>query len=397
MRTLYLDCFAGIAGDMFIGAMADLKVFNQEDFISAMKGIALEGYEIDLSKGKRRGISGTDFKVISSRHEHHHRHLSDIMEILDKSRLPDPVKSASARAFRLLAEAEAFVHGTDVESIHFHEVGAVDSIADVIGAFLAVHMARIDSVRSSAVNVGSGTVQCAHGVMPVPAPATARLLEGIPVFSQGDPIERTTPTGALILKSLCESFGPIPSGTMVATGYGLGDTDTELSNVLRAVILEDGEPVRPWIPGEASVLETNVDDMNPQDFSMLVDLLFDGGAWDVFLTSVMMKKNRPGVRVTCVAPVDMEEKMARIILRHSTSIGVRCRKESRYTLRREEKTEMTSLGPVRLKKSYWGDALFQRTIEYDDLKDLSERHTIPLMELRDRITSELGGWSDDDR
>lgn len=406
MKTLYLDCFAGIAGDMFLGAIIDLGLFPFEGFIDAMKGLALDGYSISVEKGIRKGIAGTDIKVIEEdhnyhdedhHHHHHHRHLSDIIAILECSTLPEEVRSRSTLAFRLLAEAEAEVHGTDAQSIHFHEVGAIDSIVDVVGGFMAVHMAGIDRVCSSPVNVGSGTVKCAHGVMPVPAPATAKLLTGMPIVSQGDPIERTTPTGALILKVLCDSFGTMPSGTIKATGHGLGDKDTDLPNLLRVTLIEEGIADTPWIPGQASVLEANLDDMNPQDLPIAMDHLFKAGAWDVFFTPITMKKNRPGVRITCVGPVELEEKLAETILKHTTSIGVRCRREHRYTLRREEKTELTSLGPVRVKSSFWGKELFQRTLEHDDLKDLSERHNIPLTELRDILTSELGGLDNEYR
>ncbi|MDD4836754.1 MAG: nickel pincer cofactor biosynthesis protein LarC, partial [Dethiosulfovibrio sp.] len=339
MKTLYLDCFAGIAGDMFLGAIIDLGLFPVEDFIDAMKGLALDGYSISVEKGIRKGIAGTDIKVIEEdhnhhdedhhhhHHHHHHRHLSDIIAILDRSTLPEEVRSRSALAFRLLAEAEAEVHGTDAQSIHFHEVGAIDSIVDVVGGFMAVHMAGIDRVYSSPINVGSGTVKCAHGVMPVPAPATAKLLTGMPIVSQGDPIERTTPTGALILKVLCDSFGTMPSGTIKATGHGLGDKDTDLPNLLRVTLIEEGIADTPWIPGQASVLEANLDDMNPQDLPIAMDHLFKAGAWDVFFTPITMKKNRPGVRITCVGPVEQEEKLAETILKHTTSIGVRCRRE----------------------------------------------------------------------
>lgn len=404
MRTLYMEPFAGIAGDMFIGAMIDLGLFSKDEFISAMKGLDLDDYGLSVEKGVRRGISGTDLKVeVHSGDLHHghdhghcHRHLSDILSILERSSLPENVKNRSERAFRMLAQAEASVHGVDLESIHFHEVGAVDSIVDVVGSFMALHMAGADRVVSSPVNVGSGTVKCAHGVLPVPAPATARLLEGIPVISQGDPLERTTPTGALILKTSVESYGSLPSGRIVATGYGLGDKDTELPNALRITLLEEGEDEKlPWIPGEAVVLEANVDDMNPQDFAFAMEKLFDAGAWDVFLTSIMMKKQRPGTRITCVCSLELERRCAEIILKNTSTIGLRCRRENRYTLRREETMELTSLGPVRLKKAYWGDRIVKRTIEYDDLKDISERHNIPLMELRDRLTSELGVWADE--
>ncbi|PIE55055.1 MAG: TIGR00299 family protein [Dethiosulfovibrio peptidovorans] len=399
MRALYLDCLAGIAGDMFLGAMLDLNVFSLDDFRSLLSGLALTDYELSVQKGQRGALAGTDVTVCAEG-DHGHRHLSDILDILHKSDLPEDVQNGSIRAFCLLAEAEASVHGVDVEAIHFHEVGAVDSIVDVVGAFSALHLAGVDQVYASSVNVGSGSVSCAHGILPVPSPATTRLLEGAPVTVLGAPMERTTPTGAVILRSTDCRYGPMPSGRIVATGYGLGDAETDLPNVLRATVVDlDDERLEscPWISGEASVLEANVDDMLPQDFSELMDRLFEAGAWDVFLTPVIMKKQRPGVRITCIGPLEGEQGMAEIILRYSTSIGLRCRREQRYILRRDEGVFQSSMGPVRVKRSYWGDQLLKRTLEYDDLKLLAERHAMPLMNLRARLISELGGWSDDDR
>lgn len=385
MRTLYLDCFSGIAGDMFIGALLDTGLVSRDDFTAGLAQIDLEGYEVEIEKASRQGIAGTDIKVRS--HEHHpHRHLSHILSIIEKSNLPTQVKERSAIAFRSLAEAEAEVHSSSPEEVHFHEVGAVDSIVDVIGSFLLMDMMNIDRVVSSNINVGSGTVKCDHGVMPVPAPATSKLLKGMPVYSDGDPLERTTPTGALLLKTLVDEFSSMPSGKIISTGYGLGDRDTELANVLRVTLIDEiSEGIKPWESGKAVVIEANIDDMNPQDYEPAMEKLFEAGAWDVFMTPIIMKKQRPGVRLTCVAAVDLREKLAEVMLRHTTSIGVRFRVEDRMTLKRSIEKVETSLGSVRIKKSLWGDEVFQSTIEFEDLKELAKKNNISVGKARDII------------
>ncbi len=235
-KTLYLNCFSGISGDMMLGVLLDL--LGQEDLQLFLEGLALKNYEVSVTRSKRRGVAGVDVRITPGE-DHPHRGLKEIMEIIEKSTIDPGAAAKASETFRLLAEAEAAVHGTSPEKIHFHEVGAVDSIVDIVGACVLLEALDPARVVISALNVGSGTVKCAHGEMPVPAPATAKLLEGVPIFSLGDPMERTTPTGAALARVFASEFGPVPPGVIVRTGYGLGDADTELANVLQGTLLEE--------------------------------------------------------------------------------------------------------------------------------------------------------------
>ena len=325
MKTLYLDCFAGIAGDMFLGALLDLGL-DRKTFLETMESIVLfpggghdhdhdhhhdhhdhhhhhgpgadDRLKISISRGSRGGIAGTKVSILNLE-DHPHRGLSDVLAIIGASPLSPRVKEQSAAAFRLLAEAEAKVHGTTPEDVHFHEVGAIDSIADIIGAFVLVEMAGIEKTVSSPLNVGSGTIKCAHGILPVPAPATMELLEGIPVYAEGAPMERVTPTGALLVRCLAGEFGPLPAGKVLASGKGLGDRDSDIPNMVRAVIVDTpgsggGDVFR---RDRGVVLETNIDDMNPQYYGPVMQRLFAEGALDVWATPMIMKKGRPGYQL----------------------------------------------------------------------------------------------------
>lgn len=235
-KTLYLNCYSGISGDMTLGVLLDL--LGREELEPFLEGLTLKNYEVSVTRTKRRGITGLDVQVTSGE-DHPHRGLAEIMEIIESSSIGPGAAARASEAFRLLADAEAAVHGTSPEKIHFHEVGAVDSIVDIVGACILLEALDPARVVISPLNLGSGTVKCAHGEMPVPAPATAKLLEGVPVFSLGEPMERTTPTGAALARVFASEFGPVPPGVIVRTGYGLGDADTELANVLQGTLLEE--------------------------------------------------------------------------------------------------------------------------------------------------------------
>lgn len=237
-KTLYLNCYSGISGDMTLGVLLDL--LGRQELEPFLEGLALKNYEVSVTRTKRRGIAGLDVQVTSGE-DHPHRGLAEIMEIIEKSSIGPVAAARASEAFRLLADAEAAVHGTSPEKIHFHEVGAVDSIVDIVGACILLEALDPARVVISPLNLGSGTVKCAHGEMPVPAPATAKLLEGVPVFSLGEPMERTTPTGAALARVFASEFGTIPPGVIVRTGYGLGDADTELANVLQGTLLEEAD------------------------------------------------------------------------------------------------------------------------------------------------------------
>lgn len=391
MKTLYLDCFAGIAGDMLIGALLGLLP-DPERFRAEMRGAALlpgDDYELVIEKGTKNGIAGLNFDVRT--HEHHpHRGLHDIEDIVGGSALSDRVRRESLRAFALLAEAEAQVHGTTPDRIHFHEVGAVDSIVDIVGAFVLMELLGWPRVLCSPLNVGSGTVACAHGVLPVPAPATALLLKGLPVFSQGTPMERTTPTGALLARSLASAFCPLPAGQILASSYGLGNRDSEdMPNVLRALMMETGREDEGLVHERLTLLECNIDDMNPQDFEPVSERLFGMGALDVWTEPIYMKKGRPAVRFCCLAHPEKIQELTATMLKETTSQGVRRIAVDRARLNFRIDRLPTSLGELNVKTALLGGAPLRRTPEYEDLKRLSAEHGLPMAEIRRRVAREL--------
>ena len=318
-KVLYINGAAGISGDMFLGAMAGLASSLDHDF--SLKGLlnrisVFESGEAVLSvkNESRGGIAGIKVDVMTperhghdkhdGHHGHSHRNLASILELLKGCNLPPAVLDKSALAFTKLAEAEAKAHGVTPEDIHFHEVGAADSIADIVGAMLLMDFLKWPEVISSPVNVGSGTVKCAHGILPVPAPATSELLKGLKIYSSGIPIERTTPTGALLLRILAgeDGFRDLPPGRLICAGTGLGAKDTpDIPNALNVMLIaSDGASAERFCRDEPSLVEANIDDMNPQDFAGTADKLFKQGALDVWLETIMMKKGRPAVKLCCL-------------------------------------------------------------------------------------------------
>ena len=316
---IYVDCSAGIAGDMFLAAL--LEMTDGFDHLrSELAKISLKGYSLDLFRDKRGGISGLRFDVVSEE-GHVHRHLADIKEMLLESTLSDEVKKMTVMAFSLLAEAEGKVHGEPADHVHFHEVGAVDSIIDMTGAMIMLEYLGWPEVVFSPLNVGSGTVKCAHGVLPVPAPATLELLKDISVYSMGDPMERVTPTGAVLVKSLGGRISAgMPHGKIVSTGIGLGSRDGALPNILRATLLKRSDV---FLYDRGVELSANIDDMFPQDLAYLMEKLFDAGALDVWFESIQMKKNRPAVKVCTLCRECDSELLQEMILRRVLPFGVR--------------------------------------------------------------------------
>jgi uncharacterized protein (TIGR00299 family) protein len=397
MKTLYLDCFAGVSGDMLVGALFELLP-NEARFRAALAGmtrLSPEDYDILFEKGSKNGITGTHFRV--STHEHHpHRGLKEIGEIVTSSSLPLRVQREAMRAFALLAEAEAKVHGTTPDRIHFHEVGAIDSILDIVGTFIFIDWLEWPRVLSSPLNVGGGTVKCAHGVLPVPAPATEILLHGLPVCSRGEPMERTTPTGALLTRCLAAAFGPVPDGVIEASGHGLGTRDSDLPNVLRVLLMETSPPrggQNALARDRRALLESNVDDMNPQDFELACERLFEGGALDVWLESIAMKKGRPGVKLCCLCEPEKADALSAAILLSTTTQGVRKLMADRLKLCYKIDEVKTSLGVVRVKSAFMGESTegrpLRRTPEYDDLKRLAAEGGFSMPEVRRILAREI--------
>ena len=392
MKTLYLDCFAGIAGDMLVGALFELAP-NQDRFkaeLAKMTNLSPKDYDINFEKGNKNGITGTHFRVHT--HEHHsHRGLKEIEEIITTSGFSMRIKREILRAFALLAEAEAKVHGTTPNEIHFHEVGAIDSILDIVGSYVLLDQLGWPRVLCSTINVGSGTVACAHGILPVPAPATEILLRGLPICSKGEPMERTTPTGALLARCMADAFCSFPEGTIVTSGYGLGTKDSDLPNVLRAVLMDARECPKEDSPARdrVALLESNIDDMHPQDFELALERVFAEGALDAWLEPIFMKKGRPGFKFCCLCELEKSEALSILVLRHTTTLGVRKTTVDRAKLCYKIEETITSLGALRVKAAYIGNEPLRRAPEYDDLKRVAKEHGISMPEVRNRVAREI--------
>ncbi|MDR1481251.1 MAG: nickel pincer cofactor biosynthesis protein LarC [Synergistaceae bacterium] len=401
-KIIYLNPCSGISGDMFLGAMIDImsKIAPGFDISSLLGKISIGEYEATVTRGTRGGISGLKLNVHDRHHDHdhdyhHHRNLTDIMKILEISDIPDDVRERSAEAFTILANAEARVHSRTVGEIHFHEVGAVDSIIDITGAMLVMGQMGWPRVFSSPVNVGSGTVKCAHGILPVPAPATAELLEGLKIFSAGEPMERTTPTGALLLKLLVgqDGFRDIPEGRVICGGTGLGARDTKsLPNVLRAMLIESDSAEKTTARfeyDEPFLIETNIDDMNPQDFSMTEDRLFADGALDVWRENILMKKGRQATKLCCLVRAGDAEKFAEKIMLETTTLGVRITQKRRIMLERRFDTVETSLGNIGIKSAVLDGRVIRSIPEYDEIAAMAKRSGISPSEVRRIVEGDI--------
>ncbi len=382
MRVLYYDCFAGISGDMNIGALVDLGVdpgYLREE----LSKLNIEGFGLKLEKAVRRGIAGTLATVfVNDHHNHHHRHLRHIQEIVNESALSDTVKSNSLRIFQFIAEAEARVHNIDIQKVHFHEVGALDSIADIVGAAICLEYLKVDKVQSSAIQLGGGMVKCAHGVMPVPAPATALIVENIPVKTGLVQHEATTPTGAAILAATVDEFTGNISLPIVKTAYGIGQRDvSEVPNVLRVFLLEEKDETEDVSKENNVLLECNIDDMNPERFDFLFEKLFENGAYDAWLSPIIMKKSRPANIVSVLCPEEKAGIMKSILFEHSTTLGIREGLAVKNKLRRQEKTIETVYGKVRVKTCYYKGSKLRVKPEYDDCKELALMHNVRVSDI----------------
>lgn len=441
-RTLYLDCFAGASGDMFIGALLDCGL-DFEYLKSELAGLNVEGYELSLERVDRSGISAAKFDVHldhsdghqhkhsqhhdpshehehSHSHEHHHhehshshghhhrehshshehqnphaheghRSLSTIKQMIAASALSVMVKQRAQAIFQRIGEAESKIHGIPIETVHFHEVGAIDSIVDIVGACVGLEALKIEQILSSPLHVGSGTFTCAHGTYPVPGPATAEILKGVPIYSKEVEGELVTPTGAAIIATLAAGFGNLPAMKVERVGYGAGTrTYPKFPNVLRAIIGQ-AEAATDDTPTTVTVLEANIDDLNAQVFGHLMDKALAAGALDVFYTPVQMKKNRPGVLVTLLCRTEDRVRMSDLIFRETTTLGVRYREERREVLRREHVTVETAYGAVRIKVARATDGhVVNYAPEFEDCRAAAERHQAPV---RDVQVAALGAYA----
>jgi uncharacterized protein (TIGR00299 family) protein len=393
MKTLYFDCFAGASGDMILAALVGVGV-DPSRLREQLALLDVAGYEIEFGTVNRSGLSATRADV-RTRHEHAHRHLGDILKIIYESRLTDGVKERAARIFSRLAEAEARVHNEPVEKIHFHEVGALDAIVDVVGACIGFELLGVERFVCSPLHVGSGTVKMAHGVFPVPPPAVAELLKDAPIYSTEISGELVTPTGAAIIKTVCETFGPLPLMRVERVGYGAGGREyKDFPNALRLLLGEtdEGGAVGSEMSRAAGsdesgammtderllVLETNIDDMSPQVFGYVMERALAGGALDCYLTPVQMKKNRPGVLLSVLCRQREREALTELLFRETTTLGVRCYEVARRALEREMVRVETPFGAIDVKVASLNGRVVKEMPEYEQCREAAERAGVAL-------------------
>jgi uncharacterized protein (TIGR00299 family) protein len=380
MNLVYFDCFSGISGDMTLGALIDAGC-DVARLRSELRSLQVPGWEISAEKVWKNGMAATYAKV-KTEDQKKHRSLTDILEILEKSELVPQVRDRASSIFQRLGEAEARVHDVPVEKIHFHEVGAVDAIVDIVGACIGFQSLGIDKFACSPLNVGGGSAKMAHGVLPVPAPATANLLQGKPTYSNGVQRELVTPTGAAIVATLCDSFGPQPPMTVSAIGYGAGTTDLEgQPNVLRIMVGESAEKAVAGYDEEVSVIEANLDDMNPQIYGYFLERALAAGALDVYTTPVQMKKNRPGTLLTVLCKPQDTNALTSMIFAETTTFGVRTTNAQRRILPREHVSVSTTFGDVRIKLSRVNGRILHVSPEFDDCRKLAVEKNVPLQEV----------------
>lgn len=387
MKVLWYDCFSGISGDMNLGAMIDLGI-ELSYLKTELKKLNLKGWDIVAEKAQRHGITGTMVTVKQLAPEDHHRHLSDIQKIISDSSLSDNVKNLSMQIFMKIANAEARVHGIPVEKVHFHEVGAIDSIIDITGAAICFHALNVGKVYTSEIELGSGFVKCDHGKLPVPAPATAEIVKGMPVRIGGVDFEATTPTGAAILSALTTEYCPAKSFKIETTAYGIGHKDHPgVPNLLRVSL---GETLSGTFSGhKALLLESNIDDMNPEFYEYISDRLFRSGASDVYFSQIIMKKGRPGIVLSVICESGSEDKIREIIFTESTTLGIRTMEFNKDTLTREFDRLKTIYGEVTIKHSFYNGREVSAKPEYDECKKIASEKSIPVKEVYNNIMAAI--------
>ncbi len=393
MKIAYFDCFSGVSGDMTLGALLACGA-DEAEFRRQMAGLHVPGYELIIQRIVRQGITATDVDVVLLEQDQGHgRHLSDIAALMEKSTLSDTVLRNALAVFTRLADAEAKIHGTTREEIHFHEAGAVDAIVDIVGSCLLLEMLGVDTLIPSSLPCGHGTITCAHGVMPVPAPATLELLAGFPVHSVDIRGELVTPTGAALLTTLSspETAGKMPAMRVLTSGFGAGKKQfkTDMPNLLRVIIGETQE-ADDKTPQTIAVLETNLDDQNPEGFELFMERAFAAGALDVFFAPIQMKKNRPATLVTVICSTDKIETLAEVLFRETGTFGIRIREQRRLTLVRSWRSVTTEFGDIRLKIGVWLGEEVTASPEYEDCKQAALQHGVPLRRVYDAVKRQNG-------
>ena len=433
MKTLYIECNMGVAGDMLMSALLELlPAEKQETFFETFRSLGIPGVEISAEKAVKCGITGTHVHVLVNGeeeehhhhghdhdhdhhhdhghhdhdhdhdHEHHHAHhgLADIRGIIEGLDVPQQVKKDALAVYDLIAHAESTVHGETMEHIHFHEVGSLDAVADVVGNCLLLSMIGADRIAVSPIHVGSGTVKCAHGILPVPAPATALILSGLPVYSGQIRGELCTPTGAALMKHFGQSFGPMPVMSIEKVGYGMGTRDFgDVANCVRVLLGEEaGATVKEDVetagatgkedaddtPTDILELACNLDDMTGEEIGFAMERLLEAGALDVYTQSITMKKSRPAVILTALIRPSDKDKMTELFFRYTTTIGVRCRSWERAVLQRETVTRQTPWGPVQVKHCS-GYGCEKEKAEFEDLSRIAREQNLSLRQVRDKL------------
>ena len=381
MRILYFDCFSGISGDMTVAALLSLGI-DQEKFTAELAKLHLPGYQIEIQTCKRHGISGIDFNVLVEEHGHVERNLQDITSIIKGSLLSDPIKEFSLQTFQEIARAEAKVHGRRIEEVHFHEVGAVDSIIDIVGTAVCLELLGWPEVASSPLHEGHGFIQCQHGRLPVPVPAVLEMLAGsaIPVICDGPATELVTPTGMALIKTLTREYGPLPSGQVAQVGYGMGKRDTGSLNALRIIAVEAMDAKGEATAGQVVVLETNIDDMPGEQIAYAMDKARELGALDAFTVPIYMKKNRPAFMLKVIARPRDEAGLCELLFKETTTLGIRKYYVERNFMPRTIEEVETPLGKIKVKIASFG-SISKASPEYEDCRRIAEATGLPLREI----------------
>ncbi|MDQ2856120.1 MAG: nickel pincer cofactor biosynthesis protein LarC [Acidobacteriota bacterium] len=391
MKTLYFDCFAGVSGDMILGAMVAAGV-EQRALKQQLGLLSLQGFEIDFVTVNRSGISATHARV-QCEEQRTHRHLGDILKIINASHLSDAVRDRAAKIFSRLAEAEAHVHNEPVDHVHFHEVGALDAIVDVAGAAICFELLGIERFVCSPLHVGSGTVDMDHGRFPVPPPAVTELLKGAPVYATEIKGELVTPTGAAIIATVCEEFGALPWMTIERTGYGAGTREYEkFPNVLRVFVGEEAVATESGWSGSEQLwmIETNIDDSSPQVFGHVMDLALEMGALDCYFTPVQMKKNRPGVLLSVLCRNADRKTLSQMLFKETTTLGLRSYEVERQALDREVVSVETRYGPIDVKVARMDGQIVNQMPEYDQCRRAALKAAVPLRQVEEEAKFSFG-------
>ncbi|MBI2650507.1 nickel pincer cofactor biosynthesis protein LarC [Candidatus Woesearchaeota archaeon] len=380
MKIAYFDCFSGISGDMIIGALIDLGL--DVDFLrKELEKLNLKEYKIESKKIVKNGIASTKFDAIIKHRHHEERNLKEINKIIDNSKLGNELKNTIKKIFLKIANAEAKVHKKPIDKIHFHEIGAIDTTIDIAGAVIGLKKLGVKKVYCSKLNVGSGFVNFSHGKFPVPAPATAEILKNIPIYNNNVEAELVTPTGAAIITALAEEFGEIPPMKVEKIGYGAGTKDLEQPNVLRVFLGEIENNGNEAI----NVIETNIDNMNPEIYPYVIERLMENGALDAYLTNIIMKKGRPAIKLSVLAEIKDTEKLTNIIFDETTTLGVRIFTAAKKKLNREIKTIRTRYGNARVKISKLNNEVKNVMPEYEDCVRIAKSRKIPLKKVYEEV------------